>query len=160
MIQYLGTKGNPDVSFSGWIHGNPHQFVVQAFTLGVIIVWNVAATFILLKVIGLFVKLRMSKAELEGADMAVHGEYVIDLEGFTLPSAQPVPEFAGVGADGGAPLAVHLRQTLGAALGVDPQGLSLLSGEEAATALGRHAAMQERLERIDGTAPAASDTPV
>jgi Amt family ammonium transporter len=148
MIQYLGTKGNPDVSFSGWIHGNPHQFVVQAFTLLVIIVWNVVATFILLKVIGLFVKLRMSKAELEGADMAVHGEYVIDLEGFTLPSAEPVPVLVGAGAGGdgrGGPVAAQLRSTLGEALGVSPESLALLSGEQAATALGRHAALEARL---------------
>ena len=150
MIQYLGTKGNPDVSFSGWIHGNPHQFVVQAFTLLVIIVWNVVATFILLKVIGLFVKLRMSKAELEGADMAVHGEYVVDLEGFTLPSTEPVPELvavgAGAGGDGrGGPVAAQLRSTLGEALGVSPESLALLTGEQAATALGRHAALEARL---------------
>jgi Amt family ammonium transporter len=150
MIQYLGTKGNPDVSFAGWIHGNPHQLVVQAFTLLVIIVWNVVATFIILKVIGLFVSLRMTKAELEGADMAVHGEYVIDLEGFTIPSAEPVPALVGAGAgaggDGrGGPVAAQLRSTLGEALGVSAESLALLTGEQAATALGRHAALEARL---------------
>jgi Ammonium Transporter Family len=146
MIQYLGTKGNPDVSFAGWIHGNPHQFVVQAFALGVIVVFNVVATFVILKVISFITPLRMSQAELEGADVAVHGEYVIDLEGLELPEA--VPALAGVGADGdgrGGPIAAQLRATLGDALGVHPDGLALLSGEQAAAALAKHAALEARL---------------
>ncbi|HEX6493602.1 MAG TPA: ammonium transporter [Candidatus Dormibacteraeota bacterium] len=146
MIQYLGTKGNPDVSFAGWIHGNPHQFVVQAFTLGVIVVFNVVATFVILKVISFITPLRMSQAELEGADVAVHGEYVIDLEGLELPEA--VPALAGVAADGdgrGGPIAAQLRATLGEALGVHPDGLALLSGEQAAAALAKHAALEARL---------------
>jgi Amt family ammonium transporter len=146
MIQYLGTKGNPDVSFAGWIHGNPHQFVVQAFALGVIVVFNVIATFVILKVISFITPLRMSQAELEGADVAVHGEYVIDLEGLELPEA--VPALAAVGADGdgrGGPIAAQLRATLGDALGVHPDGLALLSGEQAAAALAKHAALEARL---------------
>ncbi len=161
MIQYLGTKGAPDVSFSGLLHGNPHQLVVQAFTLGVIIVWNVVATFVILKVIGLFVSLRMSKAELEGADVAVHGEYVIDLEGFGL-TIDTIPEFVGVGVtagDGkaavGGPVAAQLRSTLGEAMGVHPDSLAMLSGEQAAVALGRHAALEARLQTM--AKPAAPD---
>jgi Amt family ammonium transporter len=146
MIQYLGTKGNPDVSFSGWIHGNPHQFVVQAFTLGVIVVFNVAATFVILKVISLITPLRMSQAELEGADEAVHGEYVIDVEGIAIP--EEVPAVAAVAVDGdgrGGAIAAQLRATLGDALGVHPDSLALLSGEQAATALAKHAALEARL---------------
>src|SRR4029077_13484862 len=107
MIQYLGTKGNPDVSLSGWIHGTPHQFLVQAFTLLVIIVWNVVATFIILKVIGRITSLRMSKAELEGADEVVHGEYVVDLDGIpagAVGTALPALPSLAITA-GGAPLA-------------------------------------------------------
>jgi len=156
MIQYLGTKGNPDVSFAGWIHGNPHQFVVQAFTLLVIIVWNVVATFVILKVIGRITSLRMSKAELEGADEVVHGEYVIDVEGLTIPGEERVPVLAGVGADGdgrGGPIAAQLRVTLGDALGVHPDGLALLSGEQAAAALAKHAALEARLRSQESPSP-------
>ncbi|HEY2703049.1 MAG TPA: hypothetical protein VGL20_05100, partial [Candidatus Dormibacteraeota bacterium] len=147
MIQYLGTKGNPDVSFAGVIHGNPHQLLVQAFALGVIIVWNAVATFIILKLISLVVKLRMSDAEMEAGDVVVHGEEVIDVVGVSVPILDGIPALAGVGAgDGsGGRIAVQLRATLGEALGVDPESLSLLSGEQAALALGRHAALEARL---------------
>jgi hypothetical protein len=121
---------------------------VQAFTLGVIIVWNVVATFVILKLIGLFVSLRMSKAELEGADEVVHGEYVIDVEGLAIPEYEGTPVLAGVAVDGdrtGGPVAAQLRVTLGEALGVHPDSLALLSGEQAANALARHAALEARL---------------
>jgi Amt family ammonium transporter len=148
MIQYLGTKGNPDVSTTGWAYGNPSQFKYQAIALGVIIAYNAVATFIILKVIGFFVPLRMTKAELEGADLAVHGEETIDIEGFGVP-IEGVPALAGAAANGGSggggPLTVQLRATLGEALGVSPDALALLSGEQAATALARHAALEARL---------------
>jgi Amt family ammonium transporter len=164
MIQYLGTKGNPDISFSGWIHGNPHQLVVQAFTLLVIVVWNALATFVILKVIGLVVNLRMSDAELEIGDLAIHGEEVVDVIGVPVPTLDGVPALVAVDADAdgrvsaGGPIAAQLRTTLGEALGVDPGSLALLSGEEAATALARHAALEARLT-LQAAPVTGADTP-
>ncbi|MGH8859898.1 MAG: ammonium transporter, partial [Jatrophihabitantaceae bacterium] len=167
MIQYLGTKGNPDVSFAGWLHGNPHQFVVQLGTLAFIVAWNAIATSIILFVISKITPLRMSKKELEGADLAIHGEEAYDLEVISVdvPAFDGAPELVGVGAGGdgvasnGGPLAEHLRSTLGQALGVSADSLALLSGEQAATALARHAALEARLHMqanpISGTSATA-----
>jgi Amt family ammonium transporter len=45
----------------------------------VIIVYDAVATFIVLKVVGLVVPLRMPESELEVGDLAVHGDVAFDL---------------------------------------------------------------------------------
>jgi ammonium transporter, Amt family len=74
MIEYLGLGKNPDISGTGLFYGHPHQLLVQAGAALTIIVWDGAVTFVLLKVIGLFVKLRIPDEDLEIGDIAVHGE--------------------------------------------------------------------------------------
>jgi len=84
MLQYIGTdKDAPGVSITGWLYGNPTQLLLQAEAAAFIIVYNVIATFIILKVISIFVSLRMDEATLKVGDDAVHGEtaYAIGTEG-------------------------------------------------------------------------------
>jgi ammonium transporter, Amt family len=75
MIEYIGTeKDAPGVSGTGWAYGSFHQFMLQVYAAAFIIVYNVIATFIILKVISIFVALRMDEATLRVGDDAVHGE--------------------------------------------------------------------------------------
>jgi ammonium transporter, Amt family len=75
MIEYIGTgKDAPGVSATGWIYGNFHQFLLQLYAALFIIAFNVVASFIILKVIAVFVPLRMDEATLRVGDDAVHGE--------------------------------------------------------------------------------------
>ena len=84
MLEYIGTdKDAPGVSITGLIYGNANQLLLQAEGAAFIIVYNVIATFIILKVISIFVSLRMDEATLKVGDDAVHGEtaYAIGVEG-------------------------------------------------------------------------------
>lgn len=57
----------------GWIAGNPHQFLVQLLAVAVVAVYSFVITFALLKVIQLFVPVKVSKAEeLAGLDSLFH----------------------------------------------------------------------------------------
>src|SRR5215472_5607270 len=84
MLMYIGTdKEAPGFSVTGWLYGNAGQLLLQAEGAAFIIVYNVVATFIILKVMSLFVPLRMDEAMLKVGDDAVHGEtaYAIGSEG-------------------------------------------------------------------------------
>jgi Amt family ammonium transporter len=60
---------------SGLIEGNPRQVLVQLAGIAATIVWSGTMTWVLLKVIGLLVPLRVSKeSEFEGLDVSQHGE--------------------------------------------------------------------------------------
>ncbi len=75
MIEYIGTaKDAPGVSGTGWLYGNFHQFLLQVYAAAFIIAFNVVATFVILKVISVFVPLRMDETTLRVGDDAVHGE--------------------------------------------------------------------------------------
>jgi ammonium transporter, Amt family len=84
MLQYIGTdKDAPGVNVTGWFYGNPKQLLLQFYGAAFIIVYNVIATFIILKVISFIVPLRMDETLLKVGDDAVHGEtaYAIGAEG-------------------------------------------------------------------------------
>jgi Amt family ammonium transporter len=84
MLQYIGTdKEAPGVSVTGLFYGNPSQLLIQFYGAAFIIVYNAIATYIILKVIGFIVPLRMDDATLKVGDDAVHGEtaYAIGTEG-------------------------------------------------------------------------------
>ncbi len=84
MLVYIGTdKDAPGVSVTGLLYGNASQLLLQAEGAAFIIVYNAIATFIILKVISIFVSLRMDEATLKVGDDAVHGEtaYAIGTEG-------------------------------------------------------------------------------
>jgi len=84
MLMYIGTdKDAPGVNITGLLYGNPSQLWIQVAGAAFIIVYNAIATYIILKVIGLIVPLRMDEATLKVGDDAVHGEtaYAIGAEG-------------------------------------------------------------------------------
>ena len=60
---------------AGWIEGNPQQLVTQLYGVAVTLAWSGVATFVLLKLVGLFTPLRATvQQELEGLDITQHGE--------------------------------------------------------------------------------------
>jgi Amt family ammonium transporter len=84
MLQYIGTdKEAPGINVTGLLYGNPAQLLAQLYGALFIIIYNVIATYIILKVIGFIVPLRMDEATLKVGDDAVHGEtaYAIGTEG-------------------------------------------------------------------------------
>jgi len=80
MIEYLGLGKNAGFSGAGLFYGHPKQLAIQAGAALTIIVWDALVTFIILRVIGLFMKLRIPDADLEIGDVAVHGEEVYPSE--------------------------------------------------------------------------------
>src|SRR5690349_5564637 len=87
MIVYLGAGKSPNVTTAGLFHGHPHQLLVQAGAALTVIVWDALMTFLILRGIGLFMKLRIPDEELLIGDVAVHGE-----------EAYPTEELVRVGA--------------------------------------------------------------
>ena len=87
---------------TGVIHGNWTLLKWQAITGAFVICWSAVATFGLLKLVGLFVPLRMSEKNMEIGDVAEHGHevypsdvpslgYTGDIPSVTRPGAQPAP---------------------------------------------------------------------
>jgi Amt family ammonium transporter len=59
----------------GLLEGNPSQVVTQLYGIAVTLVWSGAMTFIILKVIGALVGLRVRQEdEVMGLDVSLHGE--------------------------------------------------------------------------------------
>ncbi|WP_218150163.1 ammonium transporter [Paenibacillus sp. OV219] len=70
----------------GLLFGNPKQVLIQLLDVGVAIVLAAAGTYVLLKVISLFVPLRVAKDQEEvGLDISLHGE-----NAYKEPSPSPV----------------------------------------------------------------------
>jgi ammonium transporter, Amt family len=74
MIVYLGVGKTPNVTTAGLFYGNPKQLWIQAGAALTVIIWDGLVTFLILRGIGLFMKLRMPDSELIAGDVAVHGE--------------------------------------------------------------------------------------
>jgi Amt family ammonium transporter len=76
MLMYIGTdKEAPGISITGLLYGDSgNQLLMQVYAAAFIIAYNVVATFIILKVISIFVSLRMDETTLLIGDDAVHGE--------------------------------------------------------------------------------------
>src|SRR5882757_3787197 len=64
MIVYLGLGKNPSISGTGLFYGHPRQLLIQAGAALTVIVWDAVVTFLILRGIALFTKLRMSDSEL------------------------------------------------------------------------------------------------
>jgi ammonium transporter, Amt family len=76
MLEYIGTdKEAPGVSVTGLLYGDTgNQLLLQLEGAAFIIVYNAIMTFVILRVISIFVPLRMDEAQLVVGDDAVHGE--------------------------------------------------------------------------------------
>jgi Amt family ammonium transporter len=60
---------------SGLIEGNPQQLLIQLYGVAVTLVWSAGVTYALLRLVGVFVPLRVSRErEMEGLDISRHGE--------------------------------------------------------------------------------------
>ncbi len=84
MIVYLGLGKNPGFSGTGLFYGHAHQLLVQLGAAVTVIIWDGLVTFLLLKGIGLFMKLRAPDEDLEIGDVAFHGEEAYPSEELTL----------------------------------------------------------------------------
>ncbi len=74
MIEYLSTDKKTDpVAVTGLLYGNPKQLLIQAMAAGVIIAYDAIGTYVVLRIVALFVPLRASDTEVEGGDLAIHG---------------------------------------------------------------------------------------
>jgi ammonium transporter, Amt family len=80
MIVYTSTGKDQPVAVTGLFYGNPKQFFVQLLAVAVIIVYDAIATFVVIKIVGAIVPLRLPEAELEVGDEAVHGDVAFDLQ--------------------------------------------------------------------------------
>jgi Amt family ammonium transporter len=100
VIVYLGKNGGSPVSVTGLIYGNHtfHQLEVQAGAALTVIVWTALMTFLILKFVGLFVKLRLTDEQLETGDLAIHDEVVYPSESLSSSFGEPDPVLAAVAA--------------------------------------------------------------
>jgi ammonium transporter, Amt family len=74
MIVYLGIGKSPNVTTAGLFYGHPKQLLIQAGAALTVIVWDGLVTFLILRGIALFMKLRIPDAQLIEGDLSVHGE--------------------------------------------------------------------------------------
>ena len=98
MVVYLGIGKAPNVTTAGLFYGNAHQLLVQAEAALTVIVWDALVTFLILRGIGLFMKLREPDSVLMAGDIALHGEVAYpneepDVEPpFGEIPGEPIPE--------------------------------------------------------------------
>ncbi|MGH2868872.1 MAG: ammonium transporter, partial [Solirubrobacteraceae bacterium] len=92
MIVYPGVgKTGSIAAVGGVIHGNFNLLKWQLLAGLFVIVWSAFGTFVLLKLVGLFVPLRMSEENMEVGDTAEHGHevYPSDIPSLGYPSGIP-----------------------------------------------------------------------
>ncbi len=87
MIIYPGTKGGAGFSAAGLFYGHPKQVAIQAGAALTVIIWDALVTFLILRGLGLFMKLRMPDEQLETGDVAAHGEEAYPTETLTRVDA-------------------------------------------------------------------------
>jgi ammonium transporter, Amt family len=80
MIVYLGIGKAPNVTTAGLFYGHPRQLLVQAGAALTVIVWDGVVTFVILRAIGLFMKLREPDEVLAVGDISIHGEVAYPTE--------------------------------------------------------------------------------
>jgi Amt family ammonium transporter len=103
IVQYIGVNGAPNLpGLTSVVHGHWTLLRWQAEAAGWVIGYTAIATFVILKVIGVFLPLRLSDEELEVGDHAIHGNEVYPSDVPTLggphappPAWQPSPAPAG-----------------------------------------------------------------
>jgi Amt family ammonium transporter len=86
---YVATGG-----VAGLIHGNASLLKWQLFAALFVIVWTGLVTFVLLKLVGLFIPLRMKTENIELGDVAEHGHEVYPSDVPSLGYTGGVPALA------------------------------------------------------------------
>jgi len=76
---------------AGAIHGNWTLLKWQFFAAAFVIVWTAVITFVLLKLVGVFIPLRMKTENMEIGDVAEHGHevYPSDVPSLGYPGGVP-----------------------------------------------------------------------
>ncbi|HWE92164.1 MAG TPA: ammonium transporter [Pseudonocardiaceae bacterium] len=102
MIEYPAAPGpnGSAISATGLIDGNPKQVLIQLGAAATVIVWDALITFLILKFLSLFMKLRMPEPALEAGDTWAHDEEAYPDESLV---SQPHPVAVGASADGEVP---------------------------------------------------------
>ena len=86
-----GKKYTPAGSATGLVFGSATLLKWQVFAGAFVIAWSAVATFVILKVIGIFIPLRMSTEHMEIGDVAEHGHEVYPSDIPSLGAYQEVP---------------------------------------------------------------------
>jgi Amt family ammonium transporter len=91
MRVYPGVGKTADISAAGVIHGNWTLLKWQFFAAMWVIVFSGIATFVILKLVGLVVPLRMKEEDMEIGDIAEHGHevYPSDVPSLGFPGGVP-----------------------------------------------------------------------
>ncbi|MGH2908541.1 MAG: ammonium transporter, partial [Solirubrobacteraceae bacterium] len=92
MTVYPGLRRTPSVAAPpGLIHGNWTLLKWQAIAAAFVIAWSAIGTFVLLRLVGVFIPLRMSDANMEIGDTAEHGHevYPSDIPSLGYPDGVP-----------------------------------------------------------------------
>ncbi len=103
MIVYLGQGQDSNIAVTGLIHGNGTLLKEQLWAALFVIGFSAIGTFVLLKLVGLVVPLRMSEADMEEGDLAVHGHEVYPSDVPSLGFPGGVPGWAPSGAPAQSP---------------------------------------------------------
>ncbi len=75
MVLYYGVGKTADISVDGLLYGGGFsQLWYQFVALAVIVLFNAVMTFLILKILAIFMPLRMKDADLEIGDYAIHKE--------------------------------------------------------------------------------------
>jgi Amt family ammonium transporter len=97
MIVYPGIGKTASIApLPGLVHGGGTLLKEQAWAALWVIGFCAVGTYILLKLVGLVVPLRMKEADMETGDLAVHGHevYPSDVPSLGFPSGAPTPPAA------------------------------------------------------------------
>jgi len=74
-VGVLSASPETPAGSTGLLEGNPRQLLIQLYGVVVVLIWSGVLTYVLLKVIGFLVPLRVSEQhEIEGLDLTQHGE--------------------------------------------------------------------------------------
>jgi Amt family ammonium transporter len=92
IVEYIGIGGASNIpGVNGVVHGSWTLLRWQAETAGWVIIFSGIVTFVLLKLVGIFLPLRLSDEELEIGDHAIHGNEVYPSDVPTLGGPHPPP---------------------------------------------------------------------
>ncbi|HLH67345.1 MAG TPA: ammonium transporter [Solirubrobacteraceae bacterium] len=111
MIEYIGVGRTPSISAGGVLFGNWTLLKWQVLAGLFVIAWSAVGTFVLLRLVGLLIPLRMSEENMEIGDTAEHGHevYPSDIPSLGYPNGLPAPveepEQATVASSSGTPTA-------------------------------------------------------